>query len=362
MTKQIKETFKIHWKALTLATVVGVLVAVHGFWLFMSGSKFRAIVSLAANGESGVSYAKVFVRPTLFGVKNTVLDLKISFPSQIQIREVVLKRLEVRSSPFSRKMAIAVPEGILFSKKSIAHGGRIDFVGDSIVFRKKKGDLLAFEIDVKAREVRLPESVASNFSLVAASDPNGFSLRMSADSMKWGKDENSEQKELNFNFATSSSTEMGPDRESPSVDTTKIENLTINDITNGYGVSVTGSITDRMSKIELIDLEFKVTNPNSLINTLNDGIREIISPDGKYAADLLRIPAPDREVIVNFILNFVQFLSLTPGTERDTEGLRYYRVISDFLSGKVTVNGVDAETIAKKFKPVGGGAKGKTRK
>ncbi|MDR3078951.1 MAG: hypothetical protein LBU15_02840 [Rickettsiales bacterium] len=348
MARQIRETFKTRGKALAAISIIGVLLAVHGFWLFVHGNKFRAMVSQKTNKYS-IGCTKVFVRPTLFGAKNTVLDLKISLYGQERTYEIIFKKLVVRSSMLSRRLTVAIPEGVLFSGENSVYG-KMDLVDDSIVIRGKKGDLLAPEIDMKAREIRFLDGfcVVSNFSLITTSDLIGdhieLSLRTNADSVNVKRGANSKQQESNFELVLSNSSEVGSDKKILSADT-KIEKFTINDITNNYGISVTGSFSaSQILRTALADIELKLINFNSLMNVLSNSEGDAATPDRKD------------------VQNIVQFLSLIPGNEKDSDSLRYYRVVSDFISNRTTVNGTDIKTIATKFMPISGGDKEETGK
>ncbi|MDR1495139.1 MAG: hypothetical protein LBI29_03870 [Rickettsiales bacterium] len=324
------------------AAAIGVFVVLlaHGIWLFIAKGRFEAMIS-QRTGNYSMSYEKNSARPSLFGIRNSVSDFKISISSQQQIYDVVLKKLIVKGSMFNRKYTVSIPEGAVFSAENSA-GIRMDLVDDSIVIIANKKNLLMPETDVEIRKIRFSGvevggikdfCVANNFSLRTTSDLNKDRIesliKMNIDSIKTKK--NVKNLESNFEMTVSGVSDIGSDGKVIAMDV-KIGNIIVNDITNNYGISLAGGIKiSQLPRMGLLDIEFKLVNFNSLVEALNNSDSEFVIFDR------------------NTMFSFIQTLGLIPKNEKDTDSLRHYRVISDFISKKVTVNDMDSEAIVKKL-------------
>ncbi|MDR2777799.1 MAG: hypothetical protein LBB24_03460 [Rickettsiales bacterium] len=341
MDKQVKKITKTFKKTSTIATVFAVvLLLVHGLWLITFRKKLEVVLDQRTTSYN-IGYESRSMRPRLFGVKNTISDLRLSFISQKQNYEVIFKKFVINSSMFSRKHTISIPKGAIFNGEN-PNGLKADFVEELVVFTAKKNSVLMPTADIKIKEVRISDEkaggrknfcVLNNFSLNTVSDlvsnhiDSLFNLNIDAIKIK----KNNDDLESNLEIVISSSNGIGSDGKIISIDT-KIESLLVSDITNNYGISVTGGIrTTQVPRTGVVDIEFKIINFNSMLAAIEN---------------------KDSELIVfnrNILSNTVQVLGLIPENPKDTDSEKYYRIVSDRASNTVTVNGVDSEAIIKKL-------------
>jgi hypothetical protein len=108
------------------------------------------------------------------------------------------------------------------------------------------------------------------------------------------------------------------------------KDIEFNNKTNNYTLAVNGNfkITATPELSALADLEFKITNFDSLLATLNN-------------EDSLFYYAFNRSTITNM----EQVLNLISKNEKDTDNDRYYRVVLDFFSETAMVNGINHEQL-----------------
>ncbi|MDR2077355.1 MAG: hypothetical protein LBP39_00105 [Rickettsiales bacterium] len=298
-----------------------------------------------------------FLSPLKIGIN--VEDLKLSFSGPAMYKEIpnkkpfkgansYFKNVLFTSPLLSKKLNIYVPDEIAFDNGST--NGFIKLVNYSIYIKignnSKFEEIQILAGKVQNRELTPPDSefldLVKNFSLLISNDNKtkdqiNTAIRVNIDAI-YNRAENIVL-ESNFELIASNTREIDEYGNVNSI-AINIEKSNFNDIANNFGVDISGNY--RVSAYVgagKADFEFKIINFKSLVNSLNKPNSEFPIFGKKSINDL------------------VQLLELMPKNPKDTNYDRYYRITSDLISKKVTVNGVDLNSLLQELFTGGGNSK-----
>ncbi|GHU27654.1 hypothetical protein FACS1894152_4560 [Bacilli bacterium] len=322
-----------------VATVLGLSSV---YWMQLSRSK--AIKEKILGGKThfySVQNAEISSKVSLFKMETNVKNLDILFTNTKKKEKynLIFKELVVKNSLFSKRFFVRIIGNIDINNKN-SNLISVDLTGDSINFIPNKHSFIPEYADIKIKKINVKQLKAKESEVTHVM--SGFSIDVDSDYAKSYANtttrininaidtrKNDKNFESNFEIVFSNIRNLDANGRVINVET-EIETILYNDITNNYGLNLTGNYNINASgRVGKIDVELKLINSYSLTVALNKPTSDFIFFDRRSISEALQI------------------LSLVPPNPKDTENDKYYKFSAD-PGGKVTkLNGVNANDITR---------------
>lgn len=327
--KKIDVSFNVAYVIITL-----IIFSYFSIW-FIVRNRMKDILSNKTIKYS-IEYSRLSVKVFPFSVKTTIkglgLDIKVNENMNIKL---YIEKITAKNIIFNKRISLDISNNISYkindreSKFTLNESNinfilgknnkikNINFTADSInIIDSSDKEDFKVETNIRGFLFKTIDINTKNYS--------NRTIKMNVDS-SIGKYDN-KYLEINFDMIVSEITDIDPNGRIVSTET-NVESINFNDITNNYGLNITGNYEINPSKGRgIAKLELKIINYNSLLTALNN----------------------DESIFLfkkNILQTAVESLKLVPKNSKDSIYDKYYTFESNVATKTMTINGGDIKEL-----------------